>query len=138
MSTVSVNPKITITLSDRRPITILKDRWPVIASSKAEYNFNHDVSPELYRISKWWIKIRHHYIDERAIVYAGYRHDTNFPGEPDYLIRGGVLVDDDDLNEAIQNVGKWMSTQYHAKKGERLWQQLTRDCFADLPAEEVV
>ena len=89
----------TITLSNRQPVKIDEDNWPVIADAK-DYVHDGQVECQANRKSTWWIKVRQHK-DGRAIVYAGYSYDTNWQGarslehkHGDYLAHTGAKYEE--------------------------------------------
>ena len=58
------NEKIKITMSERRPITIVKADWPLIARAD-----RHDGAVESQANQHWAIRVREH-TDGRRIVYG--------------------------------------------------------------------
>ena len=109
---------LTITLTDRAPVRIVKDDWPIIASSK-----DWDNQYEAHANRTWKLTVRQHH-DGRAIVYG--ISTTQFQGEKDH--RGGELLDkDSDLAEAIRRVGEDLGFS----------DNLIDHCIADLPAVEL-
>jgi len=108
----------TITLTDRAPVRIVEEEWPIIASAKdwdGEFDFQ---APRT-----WAMRVRQH-ADGRAIVYATYA--TQFRGEVEW--RGGELLDAGaDIAAAIRRVGEDGAMPEH----------VIRECIADLPAVEV-
>lgn len=128
--------KLTITLTDHRPIKINKSQWPIIAES-ADTEFDNQYEFQANRISKWALRVRQHE-DGRAIVYAVYSYDSNWQNSRSYQVRGGALLDSgDDLPAAIRRVGEWASQQEHCGEDADRWEALIRECIADLPAEEI-
>lgn len=103
---------LTITLTDRPPVRVVKDDWSIVASASDHEEHRN-----------WKLIVRQHG-DGRSIVYGIY--DTNWQGE--HGRRGGVLVAaKEDIAAAIKTVGQSLDFE------ERLIQQ----CIADLPAEEI-
>jgi hypothetical protein len=124
----------TITLSDRRPVTIDEKAWPVIASAMDE---EHDgqVRSQANRESEWAIRVRLH-DDGRMIIYATYSYSSNWQGERHYSVRHGMLVEAEAvIAEAIKAVATRMAAAEHAGDDAARWAQLADDCIADLPAE---
>lgn len=118
MTTETTAPKTrVITLTDRPPIKIKEDEWPVIAESRwyeGQYDFqaNRD----------GWLKVRQH-ADGRSIVYGAF--DSEFQTESN--LRGGVLLDKGaDIAAAINRVAATCNAT-----------QCAADCIADLPPEEI-
>jgi hypothetical protein len=125
------NPKLTISLTGRRPVTILKAAWPIIAIAERR---TEETSSKLI--------VRKHE-DGRSIVYGIWSAGaTCYPGVPD--VRGGELLEPslevDELNAlapAIVRVGEWMADNVPSETDKILFRQLTNQCIADLPAEEI-
>lgn len=110
--------KLTITLTDCRPVTIDKADWPVVASSR-----DWDGEHEFQAFRKWRLTVRQH-ADGRCIVYGV--HDTAWPNDADR--RGGEIVADlDAAPAAIVRVAESMNFP----------QAVTERCVADLPAVEL-
>ena len=129
---MSTNKRRTITLTDRRPITINEEAWPLIAL--AEW---HDSEYESQAIRRQYLRVRQH-ADGRTIVYA--TSTSRMQGSRDY--RGGELVTparhdgpdadgrtglDVEITAAIRRVADRGGLRDH----------LIDECIADLPAEEL-
>lgn len=130
--------KRTITLTDRPPVTIDEDNWPVIASASDEVH-DGQVRCQANRTSDWWIKVRQH-DDGRAIVYAGYRYDTNWQGARGHEHKHGVILPKDaataaDICRAIKEVCADMERGEHDGDDGSQWTRLGNECIADMPAE---
>jgi len=128
-TTTEEKKKITITMSERRPITIVVDEWPQIAYGE-DYSGQYDFQA----FDGAWIRVRQH-DDGRAIVY-GYAGDWNGGGRPERRnVSAGFLLDKgDDLARAVRRVegilaGCSMAGDYAEGAAER--------CIGDLPAEEI-
>lgn len=112
------NPKLTITLTGRAPVTIIKEDWPVIASAR-----RWDNQYEFQANRTWKLTVRQHE-DGRAIVYGV--HDTQFQNER--CRRGGeLLAPGDDIPASIMLVMKTLDFD----------PVLADECIADLPAIEM-
>jgi len=110
--------KLTITLTDRPPVRVDKEQWPIIASAK-----DWDNEHEFQANRTWHLKVRQHE-DGRCIVYGIY--STNWHNEND--LRGGELVDDVAcVPETIKSVADYLG--FNAR--------LADECIADLPAEDL-
>lgn len=108
----------TITLSDRPPVRIDTDEWPVIAESH-DFDGEH-ASQAIYR---WTLKVRRH-ADGRCLLYGV--STSAWPSEPDR--RGGVLLGEGaDLIAAADQVAKRLGLPAH----------LYDELIADLPAEVI-
>lgn len=121
--------KITITMSERRPITIVADEWPQVAYGE-DYSGQYDFQA----FDGAWIRVRQHE-DGRAIV-CGYAGDWKGGGRPDRRdVSAGFLLDKgDDIARAVRRVQGIladcnMAGDYAEGAAER--------CIADLPAEEI-
>jgi hypothetical protein len=113
------NPKLTITLTGRAPVTINKEEWPVVASAK--WHDGREIESQSNRRRR--VYVRQHE-DGRAIVYGVF--DSNWEGERD-IRRGELLNKDADLPAAIHRVCE-------AIGGD---ERLAEECIADLPAVEI-
>ena len=106
---------LTITLTETRPVQIVKDDWPIVARAK-----DWDNEHEFQANRTWRLTVRQHE-DGRCIVYGV--HTTQFQNESDR--RGGVIVDSlDEAANAISEVGEHLGFS----------QELIEACVADLPA----
>lgn len=121
--------KRTITMTDRRPLKIDDDAWPLVAKGEG-YSGQYDFQA----FDGAWVRVRQHQ-DGRSIVY-GYAGDWDGGGRPTREnIRAGYLLDaGQDIAAAINRVvshleGCDVAGQYAAEAG--------RQCLADLPAEEL-
>jgi len=128
----------TIALTDRPPVRIREDAWPVIAHGRYR---NHDNQYEFQANRRWRadVRVRQH-ADGRAIVYGVYEYETAYQGERGFNARVGELVaPGGDLVEAIRRVGASIGEaadvagrDYRAHIDEAV-----RGCIADLPAEDL-
>lgn len=113
--------KFTITLTDRPPVSIDTDVWPIIASAH-----DHDGQVECQANRKWKLIVRQCQKegDDRCIVYGVY--DTCFQGESG--CRGGEIVkSDSEVPAAVKRVAEYLGFDM----------RLADVCIADLPAEEI-
>jgi hypothetical protein len=129
----------TITLTDRPPIRIDEDNWPLVASSQDK---EHDgqVECQANQKSYWNLRVRQHE-DGRAIVYATYDYTSNWQGARDYSAKHGVLLPVGTTAEAIvsaiNDVSETMSGCEHHGDDSARWATLADECIADMPAEEL-
>lgn len=129
----------TITLTDRPPVKINEDKWPVIASAQ---DSEHDgkVECQANRKSSWWIKVRQHE-DGRALVYAGYSYSTNWQGTSGHAHKHGALLPAaatmQDIVSAINAVATDMGAGEHDGDDASRWPRLADECIADLPPETI-
>lgn len=124
--------KIKITMSERRPISIVKADWPLIATGRA---YGSELECQAFDGAIIHVRRRS---DGRTIVY-GYAGDWDGGGRPTRESReAGFLVEADAPSEetirAIRRVaGILAETVYVGDMAHRA----ARNCIANLPAEEV-
>jgi adenine deaminase len=129
----------TITLTDRPPVRIDDEVWPLVASAQDE---DHDgqVRCQANRVSKWFVGVRRH-ADGRAIVYATYRYTSNWHGARGYSAKHGVLLlvgaSTEDVVGAIKSVTADIGGCECNGDDNLRWDTLCDECIADLPAEEL-
>jgi hypothetical protein len=125
----------TITLTDRRPVRIVEEDWPVIAMS-ADDSWNH---PDYSRyqqalnqgeLDKYSIRVRQH-ADGRTIVYAVFVGATAWTGNGDKrdgeILKSKTGINYDDIVASIKEVGEACGLPEH----------VINDCIADLPPEDL-
>ena len=129
--------KLKITMSERRPLTIVKADWPLIAHAD-----RHDGAVKVQANHEWTIRVREH-ADGRRLVYgwltsgnggvpAGWRGAEGgflvspLPG-PDVDGKRVGVPDEDETIRAIRRVGGIIDDD-----------TLADECIADLPAEDLV
>lgn len=106
----------TVSLTDRAPVRIDEDKWPLVAEGKGwdgEYEFQASRTRG--------IRVRQH-ADGRAVVYGVYT--TRFRGERDARA-GYLLAAGEDVPAVIRRVGEEIGAS----------EAVIRECIADLPAE---
>lgn len=126
----------TITLTDRPPVRIREDQWPVIATGSYS---DWDNQYEFQANRKWNIdiKVRQHQ-DGRVIVYSVYDYDTRFATEKSEAHRvGALLAPDDDLPAAIKRTAEQMIVRVTDDNMHRHIRAVADECIADLPAQEI-
>lgn len=123
--TTTEKKKIVVTMSERSPLKLDPELWPLIADVS-----RHDGQVECQANREWAIKVREHE-DGRRVVYGWVRRGNG--GMPiDYRgASGGYLVGagDDVDSETIRAIRR--------VAGIIDYDQLGADCIADLPAEEL-
>ena len=127
---MTTEEKLTIPMSERRPIKIIKSEWPKIAGGSA-YSGEH----EFQAFDGAKISVRRNASDGRHIVY-GYAGDWDGGGRPTRENRtAGFLVEtEDEIVRAIRRVaGILADTECVGELAERA----ARECIADLPAEDM-
>lgn len=133
-ATTTETAKRTLTLTGRRPVTIVEAEWPVIAKGADSWHDNQ-YEFQANRKEKASIRVRQH-ADGRAIVTAAYDYDSNWQGEANREYRGGELVDAGaDLASVIGRVGRLMVESAGDTRVDL--HMVIRDCIAALPAEEL-
>jgi len=136
--TTAPNKRI-ITLTDRPPVKIREDEWPVIAHGVYS---DHDNEFESQANRKWRcnVRVRQH-ADGRAIVYGIYDYDTAWRGERGFAAKSGALLGAGaNLVDAINDVGRDLTNTALEANHEGFVAHISeavRDCIADLPAEEI-
>lgn len=113
---------ITITLTNRPPVTVRKDAWPIVAEAE-HYDTEHRHQANRF----WRMKVRQHE-DGRAVVYAVF--DSAYRGERDKRA-GEVVPADADIAAAINRVA--LSMGWETDPGS-----VAASCIANLPADELV
>lgn len=113
---------LTITLTDRPPVSINEDQWPIVARGKG-----WDNTHECQANRTWTLTARQH-ADGRAIVYG--RYTTQWQGEDGR--NGGVYLDQTDttaqqIADAIRQVGTHVGFS----------PTVIDECIADMPAETI-
>ena len=115
----------TITLTDRAPVRIREDQWPLIASATDRPGsvVNGTPVPD-YQTDSYAIRVRQH-TDGRVIVYAVVDASTSWTGTSG--CKGGELLDAGaDIVAAIRRVGERCGCE-----------RVVDECIADLPAVEL-
>lgn len=132
----------TITLTNRPPVTINEDAWPVIAKA-TDKEHDGQVECQANRTSEWSVRVRQH-DDGRTIVYATYSYDTNWQGRRSYSAKRGVLLpagasaaesNDDIICRTIREVCADIAQAECDGDDAQRWDTLANECIADLPAE---
>ena len=125
----------TITLTDRPPVRIVEDEWPIIASSGDDSYIGSDYGRRQQALGQgecdeYRLTVRQHQ-DGRALVYGVLSAADRAWGAPagGESWRGGelLLTSDDDIAMAIRRVGA----------AGNMPDTVIRACIADLPAEKL-
>ncbi|MDR7400505.1 MAG: hypothetical protein QN144_14510 [Armatimonadota bacterium] len=126
----------TVTLTDRPPVRIREDAWPVVA--RADYDWHdNEVPSQAFRSIRAHFRVRQH-ADGRALVYAVYDYSTAYTTEQNVYIRVGRLVNPGaDIPRAIRQVAAELRERL-AREGqdERVADRMADEAIAELPAEE--
>jgi len=135
-STTSEPKQRTITLTDRPPVRIREDQWPVIAHGNYK-DWDNQYEFQANRTWKIDIRVRRHQ-DGRAIVYGVYDYDTQFQGEKGEAHKvGALLAPDGDLPAAIKEAAEQMIERVGDDDMHRHIRDAANECIADLPAQEL-
>ena len=124
----------TITLTDRRPVRINDEQWPIIAQATGDSYCGNDYGRRNQALSQgecdeYSLRVRQH-DDGRTIVYGVLSAAIAAWGAPagGTDMRGGELLEaGDDIVRAIRRVGESCN----------LPAEVIRECISDLPAEEL-
>jgi hypothetical protein len=119
--------RITVTMSELRPLSIIESDWPVIASAEW-FNGEHECQANTIRR----IRVREH-ADGRRLVYGFTRAGNGGQHAGARNPSGGFLIDpcpratpdDEETIRAIRRVGGILGDD-----------DLAAECIADMPAEE--
>lgn len=113
--------KLTITLTDRRPISVDTTVWALIAEVS-----DHDNQSELEANRKWKLYVRQCQTggDDRCVVYGSF--NTVLQNESDRS--GGEIVDSlDKVPAAVKRLAQYLEAE----------ERLAGECIARLPADEL-
>lgn len=139
--------KLTITLTDRPPVKITEDDWPIVAEAKYSHH-DGQVECQANRRTLGWLKVRQH-ADGRTIVYGHYSYYTAWRGEAGANHRDGQMLTPTAeeypeaahasywtgprIIEAIREVGSRLGE----RSEHQCWTDVIADTIADMPAEEL-
>lgn len=131
----------TITLSDRPPVSIKEDDWPIVAEAK-DKEYDNQYECQANRKSIWNIRVRQHE-DGRSIIYATYSYQSNWANSRDYNAKHGEILTKehatpDGICLAIKRIANRMSECECDGNDNQRWQTLADECIADLPAEQLI
>jgi hypothetical protein len=137
-TTTTTKNKLTITLSDRPPVRIDPEQWPVVASAdERPGSFVNGTPKPDYETDHYAIKVREH-ADGRRIVYGSCDAATAWTGSRDakagYLLappqplghRDGTSDRDDETIRAIRRVAGAIGNS-----------ELGEECVHDLPPTDL-
>lgn len=122
----------TITLTNRPPVKIKEENWPVIASAKDE-DWDTQYESQANQTWKWSIAVRRHK-DGRAIIYATYTHTSQWAGSNDTYDRQGEYLAYKDV--PLEHICTAITSVCARMQGER-WDSIKDQCIAGLPAEDL-
>jgi len=135
MSTTTPAKTRTITLTDRQPVRIIEDEWPIIASAYNDSYIGSDSGRRHQALGQGEfpaasLTVRRQHQDGRVLVYGVLSAADRAWGAPagGESWRGGeLLAEGKDLALAIRRVGA----------AGNLPEVVIRACIADLPAEKL-
>ena len=139
--------KITITLTDARPVKIIEADWPSIAEGRHEEYDSH-IQCQSNRTTKAWVKVRQH-DDGRTLVYGCYDYSTAWQGESGATYRDGQLITpsaEDYPTEArgdfwcgqpIIDAIKDVCATLANRSQSGFWSDIAAEAIADLPGQEI-
>ncbi len=142
------NPKLTITLTGRPPVSIVKEAWPIVASGE-DKEWDNQYEFQANRTAKWKLIVRQHG-DGRTIVYAIHTYGSQYQGESARDIRGGELLtvtgadaerigDTGPIVEAISRVAREIEDRMpEGQWSTGVFPRLAHECIGNLPATELV
>jgi hypothetical protein len=112
----------TITLTDRAPVRIREDLWPIIASARrgdgvVDYQDNH----------RWYLTVRQH-ADGRMLVYGS---EAGGPGGVHRGYEGACA------GEMVEPGGDVVAVIRRVGERARCSEAMQDECIGDLPAEDL-
>jgi hypothetical protein len=127
----------TITLTDRPPVRIREDEWPILAEA-SYHDYDGEYASQSFRHWRGWLKVRRHQ-DGRTLVYAVCEHETAHRGERGYEQRAGELLPAaTSMEEIVAAIKRVHSTIDIVDEDHRdQWRLLAGECIASLPPEEI-
>lgn len=133
--TDSTEPKQrTITLTDRPPVRVREDQWPLIAVGMYK-DWDNQYECQANRTWHIYIRVRRHQLG-RAIVYGRYSYDTAWQGERGEMHRvGTLLAPDDDLAGAIRAIASQLIERVRDDYMHPHIDAAADECIANLPAQ---
>lgn len=126
---------LTIVLTDRAPVRISDDNWPLIARGSHEWHDGQHRS-QANRTKSIYVHVRQH-ADGRKIVYARYSYTSAYQGEPNSRHQTGeLLAADAGVIEAIQRVATDLESRAGNDRDPDI-RACMNDCIADLPPTDL-
>lgn len=129
--------RLTIRMTGRRPLSILKSEWPRIGHD-CESGHNGEVESQANRTWKAWISIRSNAADGRTLVYGESEYLSNWSHEPNAYAHSGHLLapgaTDTEIADAANTVAAAIAGPVSGRIDTRI---VARDAIASLPAEEL-
>lgn len=133
--------KRTITLTDRPPVVIEEDNWPMIASA-SYHDYDGQYEFQSFRHWRGFLGVRQH-ADGRAIVYATCSAEgCGSSSTHEYRLKGGELLAAPTTTTTTKKIIAAIHEVHRGIAGREdmiheSWANLADECIADLPAEEI-
>lgn len=130
----------TITLTDRPPVKITDDTWPVIAHGTGKSSVCYHTPIPDYQVDSYDLRVRQH-ADGRTIVYGILNAASAWTGTED--CRGGVILTPPGDGPLTADDGRVVAGEVVVNAIRRIGtlcgfpDAVIRDCIADLPADEI-
>lgn len=140
-ATTTTKQKITIAMSERRPLKIDPEMWSIVAEA-----MRHDGQVEYQANNEWAIRVREH-ADGRRIVY-GYHQAGGSGQHAGFRERRAGFLIDAVQRDAMREGSDGKPTSMYPDEDETIRairrvggviddDALAVECIADLPAEEI-
>ena len=135
--TTDTRKRRTITLTDRAPVRIIDEDWPIIAEGSWSAH-DGQVESEANRTWDLTVRVRQH-TDGRTITYGVYHFTTTYQGQPDCNVRVGSLHESYfDLPTAILEIGDLLAKRLGGEdEATRHIADVVAECIAALPPEDL-
>lgn len=134
--------RLVVHMTGRRPISIVRDDWPLIAWG-VEEEYNGQVRDESHETGDASIRVRQH-SDGRLLVYGAFAYVCGHPNSPSHDASAGAIYPaGSDIAEAIDEIVETMHAKL-AKQSrgqyvpcETLIDRAAQGCLADLEPEAI-
>ena len=129
--------RLTIRMTGRRPLSILRSEWPRIGWDK-ESGHDGEVECQANRTWEAWISIRRNAIDGRTIVCGESEFRSNWSHEPNAYAHAGHLLAPGATDAEIAATANTVAAAIAGPVSGRIdTRNVSRDALASLPAEEL-
>ncbi len=139
--TTDITPKTrTITLTDRPPVKIREDEWPVIAQGSGKSSVCHHTPIPDYQVDDYDLRVRQH-ADGRTIVYGVLNASPAWTGNESR--RGGTILTPPGDGPLTADDGRTVDGMILVSTIRAVGMEcgipasVIRACVADLPADEI-